>query len=545
MDSTNQTKPALAGPILCYGFAATVAMWTIGFITHHPAVEAPPMVSGILLVFTLLAACIFAGGSVERRRSWIIGLGTGVVVALLNLLVLGSYLVEKDPVTGKVDYQTLAIEAAGFVFLGAVVGFLGGIVGTVIESIFSTRRKELIVSSGEPDWLARFGIVAACAAFPLLILGGLVTSTGSALSVPDWPGTYGANMFLYPIGLMTRPRVFIEHSHRLFGTLVGLTTYVLVVKSLFRGFRAPKALAISIALAVGGAVLFEVIRRLDVAESESGFSRGMMITIGSLIVATVLMVVSIKKSPRTWIPVLGCYLFFLVVVQGIFGGIRVENKHTGLALIHGVVAQLFFALLVAYAAFLSPMFHNPAYPRGVLQSRRPKVVATALLHTTIVQLIFGAIYRHYGAPHAMFTHMGFSLFVVIAALFTGIEFRALLRSQVDSSWSRPQRAMSLIGTSILVCVFVQFALGWLAFFVVGLTKGRPMNPVGEAATVIAEKSWAEQLIPTMHQANGALLLALATLAYVWVRRFWRRPPTATSSPSHPPAPKPVLAAAAE
>lgn len=461
MPPPTENERALLGPILCYGFGATVAMWIIGFITHHPAVNLPPMVAGILLVFTLMTACIFAGGSVDRARSWKIGLGTGIVASLLNMLILGSYMVEPDA-EGKVDYALITQEAGGFILLGALVGVTGGITGTILERIFSARRKELIVTPGEPDWLARFAIVAASAAFPLLILGGLTTSSGSALSVPDWPGTYGANMFLYPIGLMTRPRVFIEHSHRLFGSLVGLTTFTLMIMTF------------------------------------------------------------LAHESRRWVRRWAIALFVIVCVQGYLGGVRVTEKSTLLALLHGVLAQIFFALLVAYAAIVSPMFKSAEYPRGVVASRRPKMMVTALLHTTIVQLIFGAMYRHYGSPHAMYTHIAFSLIVVIFAIFAGMEVRTMLARQVDALWARPQRAMGLVGAAILVCVGLQFALGWAALLVVGIKKGKPALPEGEAAVLLGEKSWAEQLIPTIHQANGALLLGLATLGYVWVWRLWKR-----------------------
>jgi cytochrome c oxidase assembly protein subunit 15 len=461
MPPLSKTKRELFGPILCYGFGATVAMWIIGFVTHHPAISVPPMVAGILLIFTLLTACIFAGGSVERRRSWKVGLGTGIVSALLNMLVLGSYMVQKDE-HGRIAYSLIATEAGGFILLGALVGLAGGITGTILETIFSARRKELIVPFGEPDWLARFAIVAAGAAFPLLILGGLTTSSGSALSVPDWPGTYGANMFLYPIGLMTRPRVFIEHSHRLFGSLVGLTTFTLMIMTF------------------------------------------------------------VAHESRRWVRLWAVALFVIVCVQGYLGGIRVTEKSTLLALLHGVLAQIFFALLVAYAAIVSPMFKSADYPRGVVTARRPKTMATALLHTTIVQLIFGAMYRHYGSPHAMYTHIAFSLIVVVFAIFAGMEIRTMLAQQMDARWARPQRSMGIVGAAILLCVGLQFALGWAALLVVGIKKGKPALPEGEAAVLLAEKSWAEQLIPTIHQANGALLLGLATLGYVWVWRLWRR-----------------------
>ena len=68
----------------------------------------------------------------------------------------------------------------------------------------------------------------------VLLIGGLVTSTESGMAVPDWPGTFGANMFLYPIGLMAHPRIFLEHSHRLFGAMAGLVS-ILALLALWTG----------------------------------------------------------------------------------------------------------------------------------------------------------------------------------------------------------------------------------------------------------------------------------------------------------------------
>jgi hypothetical protein len=47
-------------------------------------------------------------------------------------------------------------------------------------------------------WPHRLAVVLGCATFPLLFIGGLVTSKGAGLAVPDWPTTFGYNMFLYP-----------------------------------------------------------------------------------------------------------------------------------------------------------------------------------------------------------------------------------------------------------------------------------------------------------------------------------------------------------
>ena len=47
-------------------------------------------------------------------------------------------------------------------------------------------------------WPHRWAVALACATFPLVWVGGLVTTTDSGMAVPDWPSTYGYNLFLYP-----------------------------------------------------------------------------------------------------------------------------------------------------------------------------------------------------------------------------------------------------------------------------------------------------------------------------------------------------------
>src|SRR4029450_13969953 len=71
-------------------------------------------------------------------------------------------------------------------------------------------------------------LLTAAATFPLIFMGGLVTSYGAGMSVPDWPNSYGYNMFLFP------PRLWIggilyEHTHRLMGTVVGMLSIGLPV----------------------------------------------------------------------------------------------------------------------------------------------------------------------------------------------------------------------------------------------------------------------------------------------------------------------------
>lgn len=71
--------------------------------------------------------------------------------------------------------------------------------------------------------LHRFAVFVAVATFFLIIAGGLVTSTGSGLAVPDWPLSYGKVMPPMVGGIL------YEHGHRMVATFVGMLTVVLAV----------------------------------------------------------------------------------------------------------------------------------------------------------------------------------------------------------------------------------------------------------------------------------------------------------------------------
>jgi cytochrome c oxidase assembly protein subunit 15 len=141
----------------------------------------------------------------------------------------------------------------------------------------------------------RLGLATLAATGALIVLGGLVTNTGAGLAVPDWPSTFGHNMFLYPWSHMIGG-VFYEHSHRLVGALVGLLTLVLA------------------------AALWRVGGRLR------------------------------------W---LGLSAVAVVLVQGVLGGLRVVLQQDTLAIFHGSLAQAFFALLAALALLTAPRRRVP------------------------------------------------------------------------------------------------------------------------------------------------------------------------------------------
>jgi cytochrome c oxidase assembly protein subunit 15 len=90
----------------------------------------------------------------------------------------------------------------------------------------SVRVADSLHEEGENIGLHRFALFTACCTALLIFIGGLVTSTESGLSVPDWPTTYGWNMFAFPVSKWVGG-IFYEHSHRLAASFVGFLTLIL------------------------------------------------------------------------------------------------------------------------------------------------------------------------------------------------------------------------------------------------------------------------------------------------------------------------------
>ena len=182
-------------------------------------------------------------------------------------------------------------------------------------------------------WPHRVAVALAWATFPLLFIGGLVTSLGAGLAVPDWPTTFGYNMFLYPWSKMIGG-IFYEHSHRLVASCVGLLTIAL-------------------------ALTFWT------------------------------------KEDRRWLRWLGIAALGMVILQGVLGGLRVVLLQHTLAIIHACMAQAFFALTVSLVLFTSPEWRaqqpTPIDDGGRL--RRLALVTTVLVY---IQIVFGALLRHTG-----------------------------------------------------------------------------------------------------------------------------------------------------
>jgi cytochrome c oxidase assembly protein subunit 15 len=181
--------------------------------------------------------------------------------------------------------------------------------------------------------LYRYATFVVVAIVVLIFFGGQVKSTGSGLSVPDWPNTYGHFMFSFPYEKMVGG-IFWEHTHRMIASITGLLTFVLT----FWVYRV---------------------------------------------------------EHRRWVKHLALFASIAVVVQGILGGLTVWHLLPAwISTSHGTLGQLYFCSVVALALFLSPKWNDN--PTRVHDSPRSPLRTVALVTTITIfaQLVIGAIMRH-------------------------------------------------------------------------------------------------------------------------------------------------------
>ena len=266
----------------------------------------------------------------------------------------------------------------------------------------------------------RLALVTAAATLVLILFGGLVTNTGAGLAVPDWPTTFGHNMFLFPWSQMIGG-VFYEHSHRLLGSLVGLLTLGLA------------------------AALWRAGGRLR------------------------------------W---LGLVAAGAVVAQGILGGLRVVLVRDTLAILHGCLAQAFFALLVAVVLLTSPG------ARAASAGADPTLRALTLLAgvLTYAQIVLGALLTHAGQI-ALHLAGAVAVFVFVPVV------TARWRRHGDSIAAPAARAL-------LALLGVQLVLGAGSF----LARFSALALPGGQLTVLA--------LPVAHRLTASLILGAAVVLAV-------------------------------
>lgn len=307
-------------------------------------------------------------------------------------------------------------------------------------------------------WLHRFTKVVVGATFLLVVAGGLVTSTGSGLSVPDWPTTYGWSMFTFPYSKWVGGIVY-EHGHRLIATTVGLLTILMVVAY----WRA---------------------------------------------------------ESRRWVKRLTLVALGAIVAQGLLGGVTVLTKlPPAVSSAHAGLAEIFFALTVSLALFTSPGWGRayaasppaPGSTQALAADRGLRWLSVLAMAVVYLQILLGAIMRHTGAGLAipdfplMFgrlvppldllasgpvaIHFAHRVCALVAAIVLVAEAWRVFRKHGDRSELRRPAAL------LMALLVLQIALGGL--------------------TVLTAK---DVLVNTAHLATGALIFATTVVLALRVHR---------------------------
>src|SRR2546421_1485970 len=179
-------------------------------------------------------------------------------------------------------------------------------------------------------WLNRFAWLTCIATLLLICSGGMVTSKGVGLAVPDWPTTFGYNMFLFPASKWIGG-IFFEHTHRLIASTVGFLTIILAAWLWF-------------------------------------------------------------ADPRRWVRMLGIAAVGGVILQGVLGGLRVTMLKDEIGIFHACLAQAFFGLIVIIALVTSRSWRALAAVASRGKSLRGVALTTTVF--IYLQLALGATMRH-------------------------------------------------------------------------------------------------------------------------------------------------------
>jgi cytochrome c oxidase assembly protein subunit 15 len=329
-------------------------------------------------------------------------------------------------------------------------------------------------------WLALF---AAVFTWPLLLVGGAVSVYKLGMAVPDWPTTFGLNMFYY--NLFEAPRgVFAEHSHRLYGSLVGMACLGLA------GAASVLVLGARGLFLVLGAMLAALLAGVNPPGSVFGMSRFVagLAALGILSGCVALWALQTRRDFRL---TLAWLCLAAVVVQGALGGSRVTLNSPTLAFVHGLFGQVVFVLLVSMwvvtAKEWNTHFERPIDPVNL--RRR----STVTLLMVFLQIVAGAYVRHFGSVVAVALHALLATAVLAHVLLLYV----LLPRDYDRVSGLRLRSLSLW---MLVWVFTQLGLGVAAVLVLWPFDGvaRPVDGV-------------QALVRIGHQGLGALLFANAAV----------------------------------
>lgn len=314
------------------------------------------------------------------------------------------------------------------------------------------------VSVRPSQWPHRVAVLLACTTFPLLWVGGLVTTTDSGMAVPDWPNTFGYNLFLYPITTwFSGPwDIFVEHGHRLLASVVGL------------------------------------------------------ITIG-------LVVVVWRDEARSWVRWLSVAALVLVILQGVLGGLRVVLNEQAVAMLHGCTGPLFFALTVALAVFTAKGWMRGAETVPVTHGgtiRRLAVVTCVFIY---LQLMLGAVLRHVPIgtePGTFAMAVKFHLFLAGVLLLHIVALAGMTLRH-----ARRIGPVGWLAGALAFLVLGQITLGGATWAVKYAVPPAFHSWTPALLTEIVDKGWLQTHIVTAHMAVGSLMFGTSVALALYSLRL--------------------------
>lgn len=299
-------------------------------------------------------------------------------------------------------------------------------------------------------WVYRLAFLLALSVFPLIWVGGLVTTYDAGMAVPDWPNTYGWNMWAYPIEtwLYGPFDLLAEHSHRLLGTVAGF-------------------------LSIG------------------------------------LVIAAYRWDRREWYRRWTWAVLMSVVAQGALGGARVLLDARTLAMIHGCTGPLFFAMATATAVMASRFWFEAADEKRWQSTVTMRRVSTALAVISFIQLTIGAQLRHITGDTSGKVFMGFvHLHLTLAGL---ILILSLMLWFVTPRTAAPMTRRAAAVLVLLVAVQIALGIGtWLVNYALPWAE---LNETVARYTISAKGYW-ESMVVTAHVATGSLIISFSTAAAV-------------------------------
>ncbi len=214
-----------------------------------------------------------------------------------------------------------------------------------------------MTTASSDRWLPRYAVLTAAIALLPIGMGALVTTLDAGMAFLDWPTSDGQNMFLYPWlrDFHANRDKFVEHGHRLAGSLIGM------------------------------------------------FSIG-------------LVALTRRRESRGWVRALAIGILAAVVLQGLLGGFRVIADARVAALIHGLFASLIFSTITLFALVTGSKWTSGGRVSDISTSvsNSLKFLAIVNLLTVFGQSLLGGLVRHLG--FALHEHLGGAILATVLSV---------------------------------------------------------------------------------------------------------------------------------